>query len=223
MNRTPRTLLTALTAVLSLSIACQAPTSSAPGQADLLAFFNLQAVPDTLRVEVPDDNEPDPVGDSIPPALFFRILDTALLQEIAYVAEPGAVDRIRGLHRFALSSDVDACLVYVRQSWFKHFSLLLYDRRRQAFTKRHTLAEWYGGEGGQMLTGSWLFDYDGDGDRDIVQRVIRYAILLDDNYEAQQVTEETAELLLWRDERFEVQPVPDEAALVRRFPIRPYW
>lgn len=223
MSHTPTPLLIALIAALSLSVACQGPTSPAPRQADLLAFFDALPVPDTLLVEVPDDSEPDPAGDSIPVVLFFRLLDTALLREIAHVAEPDVVERIYGLRRFALSADMEACVVYIRQFWFKHVSLLLYDRRRQAFTRRYTLAEWYGGEGGQVLTGSWLLDYDGDGDRDIVQRVIQYSILLDDNQEAQEVTDESAEVLLWHDGHFEAQPVPDAADLVRRFPIRSYW
>ncbi|MCS7035174.1 MAG: hypothetical protein RMJ33_13050 [Saprospiraceae bacterium] len=139
------------------------------------------------------------------------------------MAEPGAVDRIRGLKRFALSADVEGCLVYIRQFWFKHCSLLLYDKRKRAFTGRITLAEWYGGEGGQILTGSWLLDYDGDGDRDIIRRVIQRAISMNDNHEAQEAIDESAEVLLWRDGRFEALPAPNEAELVRRFPIRSYW
>ncbi|MCS6929838.1 MAG: hypothetical protein NZM43_10115 [Saprospiraceae bacterium] len=212
-----------VTVVLCLTLACRTSTSPASDQADLLAFFAPQPAADTLRIEVPNENEPDPGGDSIPEALFFRLLDTALLHEIAHVAEPGAVDRICGLKRFALSANVEGCLVYIRQFWFKHYSLLLYDKRKRAFTGRITLAEWYGGEGGQILTGSWLLDYDGDGDRDIIRRVIQRAIFTSNNHEVQEATNESAEVLLWRDGRFEVLPAPNEAELVKRFPIRPHW
>ncbi len=212
-----------LACVLSLTVACQSPTPSAPGQADFLAFFAPLAIPDTLRVEVPGENDPDPVGDSIPAALFFSVLDSALLQEIAYVAEAGGVDRIWGLRRFSLSLNVEACVVYIQQLWFKHISLLLYNRRKRVFTARHTLAEWYGGESGQMLVGSWLLDYDDDGDRDIVRRVIQYSLLTNHDHEVRQITEETAEVLLWYGERFEAQPTSDTAALARRYPIRSYW
>ena len=64
----------------------------------------------------------------------------------------------------------------MRQFWFHHHSLLLYHTVENKFIDRITLAEWYGGDGGQTLIGSWVFDFDGDGDKDILQREVQHSM-----------------------------------------------
>jgi hypothetical protein len=114
---------------------------------------------------------------------------------------------------------LDGYWVEIQQFWFKHHSLLLYDSRLQQFTQRVTLAEWYGGEGGQVLLGSWLFDYDGDKQKDIVRREIQHAmIMVTDSVEER--TNESAALLLWKDRKFVDAPLKDTLEAVRRYPIR---
>jgi hypothetical protein len=90
---------------------------------------------------------------------------------------------------------------------------------------RATLAEWYGGDGGQVLMGSWVFDFNGDGRKDIVRREIQHSILPDAD-EAQEYTEEKAFLLRWNNSQFEET---EKTSLlqtkegVKRFPIRSVW
>jgi len=64
----------------------------------------------------------------------------------------------------------DACLVEIAPfSWFKRQSLLIYGKRETPFSDQVTVvAEWYGDNGGQVLTGSWLVDHDGDQQKDLV-------------------------------------------------------
>ncbi len=189
----------------------------------LLDYFHPVAAADTLVFEVEQEEGQAPaIGDTIPNALFFTVLDSALLSEINYIAD-SANAVVLARRRFPLSTDVEACLVDIRQFWFQHQSLLLYDSRKKAFTGRVTVAEWYGGDGGQILTGCWLVDHDRDGRRDLVRREIHHTLRPDDNGEAIDETYEAAMLLVWRDGRFVEQPLSDTMLVVKRYPIGSFW
>jgi CHAT domain-containing protein len=141
-----------------LFAACQ----QSPKTPALYASFHPVNNSDTLRLELPSDEEPETPGDTIPNALFFSSLDTTWLRAIEHIADSSEATVV-GRGRFPLSDGFDACLVDLRQFWFKHQSLLVFDKNKNVFTDLVTVAEWYGGEGGQILTGSWLFDYNGIG------------------------------------------------------------
>lgn len=201
----------------------QAAETQQPKEPALLAKFKRMYLPDTLHLELPNaGGEALPTGDSIPNGLFFASLDTAWLRDIEHVADTLEAT-VYGLGRYPLAEGYDACLVDIRQYWFRHQSLLVYDHQRQAFTDRVTVAEWYGGESGQVLKGSWLFDYDGDGKKDLVHREIEHWMKLNDAGEPLDFMAERASLLLWKDGHFVEAPVVDSAAMVKRFPIKSAW
>lgn len=201
--------------------ACQTP-AAAPSRADaLLRYFHPMAAADTLRFEIEDDNGPTPAGDTIPNALFFPAIDPALLAEIDYLAD-STESVVSGKQRFPLNDSVDACLVFIDRAWFRHQSLLQYNKRRHAFTDRTTVAEFYGGDGGQVLTGSWVLDVDGDGQKDIIRRDIEHSMIpVADS--AREVMHESALLLRWQGERFVEAPLSDTAWTIKHFPIRSMW
>jgi len=206
-------------AFILLLPSCQRP--SLPKERALTDYFRLQVLTDTLLVEISEETEVPEAGDTIPNALFFSVIPPTLLQEIDYLADSaGAV--VLGRQHFPLESDVEAYWVEIRQFWFKHHSLLVYDKTHKIFTDRITIAEWYGGDGGQVLIGSWLFDLDGDGKKDIVRREIQHSMVLEGE-EPQEHIEESAAVLLWKNGNFVDAPVQDTAAMIRRFPIRSFW
>ncbi len=201
--------------------ACQKTGKPAP--ADLVAYFQPVAAPDTLIFEVwQQEALASTVGDTIPNGLFFTVLDASLLSGIAHVAD-SAEALCLARQRFPLNTEVDACLVDIRYHWFQHQSLLLYNRRLGVFTDRVTVAEWYGGDGGQELTGSWLLDYNGDGQPDIIRQLIEHSLRINEMGEAHETQHESAVLLLWQNGRFAEHPLPDTSFLVKQFPIRSFW
>lgn len=208
-------------ALLAYLVACQAPRSIPSAQ--LLGYFRPATVGDTLRFEIADTGTDAPTeGDTIPNALFFTTLDPALLQGIDYVAD-SATARVFGRQRFPINAGFDACLVDIRQFWFQHQSLLVYDKQNRRFTDRVTVAEWYGGDGGQVLTGSWMLDRNGDGAKDLVRREIQHAMIPDAEGEFQDTTHESAMQLIWTGHGFAEQPLSDTALVVKQFPIRSFW
>jgi len=203
--------------VLAVWVACQTPVRQ--GAPELLRYFQPQSLSDTLHIEIYTDKVPE--GDTIPNRVFFEGIPQQLLQPITHIADSAAATVLsRGF--FPLSGQNSAYWVEIRQFWFQHHSLFLYDESKKAFTDRITVAEWYGGDGGQVLIGSWLFDYDGDGTRDIVRIEIQHSLIPTDDEPIEQ-TDASPSLLLWKNGRFEATQVPDTAAMLGRFPIRNYW
>lgn len=200
--------------------ACQ---SSKPAPAHrLLPYFQLAQAGDTLRFLVAKEGEKDTrPGDTIPNSVFFTVLDSVLLHEINYIADSTEA-LVMGRQRFSINDTIDVCLVDIRQFWFQHQSLLLFDKNRQEVTGRVTVAEWYGGESGQILTGSWMLDYDHDGHKDLIRREIGHCLMLREN-DVLDTTYETAGLLRWNGSRFAENPMADTALLVKQFPIPSFW
>lgn len=187
----------------------------------LAGSFPVAALSDTLHLEFPEESAAANLGDTLPRTLFFQTLDTLLLP-IEYLADSSSCTAI-ALQRFELNSQYDACLVQINQFWFKHQSILLFDKAKQKFIQRITVAEWYGGDGGQILTGSWLFDYNQDGNKDLVRRMIEHSSMLNEEGELDERITESVELLLWQKDGWVNTPVKDSTVLIQKYPIRSFW
>ncbi len=202
-----------------LMSACRLPAPA--NDPHLSVFFRPLPQRDTLHVEVSDETDSLAGPDTIPNRLFFNTIPRAMLQGIDYLADSSEAV-VLGRYHFPLDNYMEGYWVEIRQFWFQHHSLLLYDKRRKVYTDRITLAEWYGGDGGQLLTGSWMFDFDGDGDQDIIRREIHHSMVPGRDTVLEQ-TEESAMLLLWENGRFKHAALQDTAEAVRRFRIRTFW
>lgn len=207
-------------AILLAFIACRPPVKNT--EPALLSYFQTTPRADTLHFEIAEGGADAPVsGDTIPNKLFFTALSPAFLQEIDYLADSSQA-LVLGRQRFPLNDSTDACLVDIRQFWFQNQSLLVYNKRQQAFTGRITVAEWYGGDGGQVLTGSWMLDYDNDGSPELIRREIEHTMRPDGD-DVLEDFHESALILTWKQGRFVEQPVSDTALVVKQFPIRSVW
>lgn len=204
---------------LGLFAACTRPTPSP--DAAILSYFQTTTLSDTTHLELPDESLTPINGDTIPTPLFFQTLGP-LMQPVDYIVDSTS-STVVALQRFSLNERYEGCLVHLTQNWFKHQSVLLFDKQTQRFTDRFTVGEWYGGEGGQVLIGSWLFDYNGDGNNDLVRRTIEHSMTPTPEGEAEEKFFEFGELLLWNKNSWQKTTVKDSAVLVKNYPIRSVW
>lgn len=199
-----------------LSIGCRQGGQKSSDASSLAAYFQAITPSDTMRFEVFADQDTS-AAVRIPTSEFFRKMPTRLMNDIWYFDNTGPM-RVFARTRFALHDGEEALLADLRQNWYQHQSLFIYDPQRDTIIDRTTVAEFYGGEGGQIITGSYLFDFDGDGDKDLVRREIEHWLDTSGPEPVDRYTHHVY-LLLWDAGKFREAPVPDSAALIAAFPI----
>ncbi len=221
-----KSVLRFLCPVLLLTAACSdRPYPDTPAEVhldsgELRSYFQPISVGDTLRFEVATDVLTDK-GSAIPKEVFFSQLPPDLVGGIDFLdssAQPMVIAR----YCLPLDQTTEACLVDIRQGWFQHQCFLLHDMSQWQFTGRQTLAEFLGGDGSQRLVGSWLFDFNGDGTKDIVQQEINHWVLTD-RAEARDSVQVDSRLLLWEKGSFRETAIPAGRRLEQEFPIQSYW
>lgn len=205
-----------LATFLAAFSACQNRVGDAHSEPKLLSWFSINPTTDTLHFEVKPEAG-DSLTNIIPNSVLFFSIDTALQRKFEQVLDTSEMV-VAGKDRVVLNEDFDACLLDIHQFWFRYKMLLLFDKKHNSFTDLVTVAEWYGGDGGQILTGSWLFDYDGDGQKDLVLRQIEHSMHVTEDGEPQESNTENASLLLWKNGKFAASTA-DTANLIKRFPI----
>jgi hypothetical protein len=187
-------------------------SSCSPQTSDFAGLFKMQPLPDTLVFAIADT---DTVinSDTIPNQLFFSQLPPEMYADIEYVADSSSsVTLARG--SFELSPPYLLLWADARYAWFQHQSLLLYDTKARRITDRITVAELYGGESGQIVTGAWLLN-----GKQIVQRQASHSMRFDEAGEPVESTEQYVQLWKIEQGRFIEQPVQDSAKWIRNFPM----
>jgi hypothetical protein len=200
-------------------LACrQVQQPQSPKAQSIESYFKPMQAKDTLLFQVVNDQWA--TGDTMPNGLFFSQMETRIMNHVPYFDNSGELV-VLAAGRFALQDSMEAYLVNMLQGWYRHQSLFVFDQKKQAFTDRITVADFYGGDGGQILTGSYLLDYDGDGDRDIVQREIEHWLDVSGDEPSDKLAE-SATLLLWDGAGFKTAAA-DSATLIKAFPIESMW
>ena len=63
--------------------------------------------------------------------------------------------------KFFLDENHLACIINGTESWFKNQSLLIFDKENKSFKDAMILSQFYGGDGGQIVTESWIYTENG--------------------------------------------------------------
>lgn len=207
-----------LLSVLTISACQKKPVSTESN--DFLNYFKPLSPQDTLVFDVANDGNEDnevPRRDTIPTALLYAQVSDSLREPISHLLEVDA-PHFASLGRFALDEKQDALLVNLDVSWFKNQSLLIFDKNLQKVVALLPVAEFYGGDGGQILRKSWLITSDGQ--KQWVARESQHTMQIKgDNEEPTHLYEDWGKLYTWQNGAFREVPVQDSAALIRQFPI----
>lgn len=128
------------------------PTSSQ----ELYASFQTLAPPDTLAITL--DTVTGASGQAISADLLLAAVDPILIDKMIY--EPDTTDfQGKAYWKVSLDENYDACLLDIRQAWFQFKYLLIYSKVEGVFIDLVPAAFLYGGDGGQLLCESRIFDW----------------------------------------------------------------
>ncbi|MEM7369413.1 MAG: hypothetical protein AAF587_12495 [Bacteroidota bacterium] len=201
-------------------IYCHPIKSKKPSPSDqLLQIFPTTSLSDTLHVwrEAFSEKAHIPIPDSV---LQAASVDSLLAVISPYASDIDELGGIYAISQFDLSHHTRACLVQIHYSWYRHLGILLWEKDRHRFTSAVQLSLLDGGDGGQALTESWLFDWDGDGDHDQLLRTHTHAMIPTEEGDGfRELDEDHVALFIWDKETFQPSPLPDTTGLIARFQI----
>jgi hypothetical protein len=196
-------------------IACHTePEPSTPPQY-LYAKFQAITAADTLHIGL--DSTAGKSGEDISATLFLAAIDSSLFADMIY--EPDTFDFQAQAHwKVPLDKNYDACLLGMQQAWFKFKYLLIYSKSSKSFVDLLPAAYLFGGDGGQIVSESWIFDLK---TKPTVVSPIQehYMRWLDPDAEEPQIIDsKDISLLQWSDGTFEDVPIRDSSRYIRIFP-----
>lgn len=180
--------------------------------------FSMIAAKDTLvfAVEMGEGTEATlPTMDTIAADVFNKIVPDSFRTKIEHILD-GGDPVITRLGRFNLDADHDALGVNITAFWFRNQSILIFDKKKQQIVGLLPVAEFYGGDGGQILRQSWLLSSN----KEIIVRESQHALRMEENAdEPTDSYEEWVARYHWNQGAFVEQPTPDSTDLIQHFKI----
>ncbi|MFN7119902.1 MAG: hypothetical protein ACK4TA_24115 [Saprospiraceae bacterium] len=158
-------------------------------------------------------------ADTIATDTFYRYVPDSLRASIAHILD-GGDPVIVALGRFDLDAQYEGLGVDIKAFWFRNQSLLVFDKQQQQVVGLLPIAEFYGGDGGQILRASWLIAAP-DKEKMLLMRESQHALRIDEN--TQEMNDTYAEAVaryVWQNGRFAEQSVADSTALIQAFPVK---
>ena len=209
-------LLVLIILIISVVSSCSSGSKQPTPSQDLYALFQSSAPADTLPVRY--DAIPGETSQSIPVDLFIAGIDSALITKMIY--EPDTTDfQGRAYWKIALDDDFEACLLGLSQAWFKFKYLLIYSKSDQSFVDILPVAYLYGGDGGQIISESWIFDLESQ--PVILRRFLEHSIRMSETKPGEpEITDlETVGMKRWTQGEFQEIEVRDSSRWIQAYPL----
>lgn len=191
-------------------------TKGVPGTQVLLHYFPERGLQTTDTSSFFINNEAEFEESQALNMLLKRILPDSVFENVVFGVEEHP--KHKPAYRFPLDNRYDACLLSSKEHWYFQTSMLIYDKQTGYFTDMEVLAQFYGGDGGQIATESWLWD-DGLYRKESF-RSVRFNPDIDD---AEESVGEVSALYSWKNGAFEPAVMTDSLALSKQFPMNWEW
>lgn len=205
------------TAFLVLLLACTAGGKKEENPADLLyARFDSRPAWDTLHFSIDEPFAGRPISDT----LVWRCFDKATFDYLHF--DTGKPQFSAG-SRYALNDSVAICLLNNEEAWFKKQILLLFDTQKHRFFSVREVANFYGGEGGQILLESWLFRNAGNTPNMYMKKTEHWLVPGQDDSEPTEHLVEAGNLLRWEKMDWVPADGPDSLVLKKHFKSLHEW
>lgn len=202
----------------AILLACGKQADNKPPRASdvlLQQFPLLEKMPDTLHFFTIQD---DSTMLDIPDSVLVAALPDSIFDELHF--ETSEAD-FHPRFRFPLDALHDACVVYVDEFWFHRQSLLVFDKNKKRFVGAQELSQFFGGDGGQVSSESWMLPKQQGGL--LYTKESWHTITLDEGDEPLERIEENAHLEKWSGTGFVPVPLQDSLAMQLAFPMKWEW
>jgi hypothetical protein len=151
------------------------------------------------------------------------LLRSALSDGMIEAIEYGTGDaKHQAKQKFELDENHLACIINSTESWFMNQSLLTYAHETNSFRDAMTVSQFYGGDGGQIVTESWI--YTENDQKYLYQIESSHAmVIINDSGEMKEMLDEHSQLYIWNENVFAKIAQEDSLALAKRFQLKWEW
>lgn len=198
---------------LNFVMACSPAEEDASPAQQFYAAFQEVLWEDTLYIGL--DSVPKLPKKEVSFQLFFAATDSAFRQKLIY--EPDTLDgAIRTVWKIPLMEGYDLCLLELRQAWFQFRYGLVYDKSSRRFIQIEPLAYFYGGDGGQVFSESWLLNQ-----QTLISRETERSLQWTDKGEPEEIISRQVSGQIWSAPEFKTTTVSDSLYWMQRAPL--FW
>ena len=208
------TFLLASAAFLLLQATCIRP-AQAPSNPVLSRFPALSALPDTLHGFLSDSTG----GIALSDTLLKTVLDSVQFASLHF--DTGEA-QFRALGQFPFAHGLRAALLRTEEFWFGKLSLLIFDPGQQKCLDVVELSHFYGGDGGQTASESWLFVSPAPR---LFVKTAEHGFSPSEvpDAEPQEYLHESGQLFVWAATGFQPVPNPDSLLFLQKFKMHRAW
>lgn len=205
-------------AVLSfIGAECTRPAPVQTPLAQCLARFQSHPEwPDTLHCFLAEAGTGVHVSDT----LLKTVLDSVQFESLHY----GTGDaHFWALGQFPFAEGLSAGLLQTEEFWFGKQNLLIFDLQKQKCLAVVELSHFYGGDGGQTASESWLFRSKVPPQLFVKNAEHGFRLPKVETDEPQEYLQEYGQLFQWGAQQFQPLPNPDSLLFLQRYSMHRTW